>query len=42
MFTIAVNNGWMLKNPALKNSVPPLNVENTEKKVLSSDEEKIQ
>lgn len=40
MFNIAIDNGWMTKNPALKKSVKPMAVENTEKKVLTFEEEK--
>jgi integrase len=39
MFSIAVDNDWLQKNPALKNSVPPLVVEQTEKRILTSIEE---
>ena len=40
MFNIAIDNGWMRKNPALKCAVKPMFVENTEKKILTIDEEK--
>ena len=40
MFSIAVDNGWLKRNPAVKKLVKPLYVENTDKKILSIEEEK--
>lgn len=39
MFNIAIDNNWMLKNPALKRSVKPMVVDNTEKKIITAQEE---
>lgn len=40
MFSIAVDNGWMVTNPATKSHLKPLAVENKEKRIISVEEEK--